>query len=164
MSSQADHQPPEVDEDAFELRTAPGHLLRRLQQVHREIWARESPPELTSVQFAVLNILADKPGIDQRMLGELGGMDRSTTAEIVRRLTARRLLARFPDAADARRNLLRLTPAGREARRAALPSAARVSEQLTHALDGQERKELIRLLNLVVDSHEEPFDRRRPPK
>jgi DNA-binding MarR family transcriptional regulator len=162
MSSPAGHQRPGVDEDAFELRTAPGHLLRRLQQVHREIWTREAPPDLTSVQFAVLNILAEKPGIDQRMLGELGGMDRSTTAEIVRRLMARRLLARFPDAADARRNLLRLTPAGREARRVALPTASRVSEQLTHALDGQERTELIRLLNLVVDSHEEPFDQHPP--
>jgi DNA-binding MarR family transcriptional regulator len=160
MSPPAGHQPTGVDEDGFELRTAPGHLLRRLEQVHREIWAREAPPELTSVQFAVLNILAEKPGIDQRMLGELGGMDRSTTAEVVRRLTARKLLARFPDAADARRNLLRLTPTGHEARRVALPTAARVSQQLTHALDGPDRAEFIRLLNLLVDSHVEPFDRR----
>jgi len=36
-----------------------GHLLRRLQQVHREIWAREAAPELTSVQFTVQNVLAE---------------------------------------------------------------------------------------------------------
>jgi hypothetical protein len=62
--------PRDVVEEAFELRTATGHPLRRLQQVHREIWAREAHHDLTSVQFAVLNILDEKPGIDQRMLGE----------------------------------------------------------------------------------------------
>jgi DNA-binding MarR family transcriptional regulator len=144
--------------DAFELRVAPGHLLRRLQQVHRETWARYVPGDLTSAQFAVLTILEQKPGIDQRMLGDLAGMDRSTTAEIVRRLAARRLLARVRDAGDGRRNLLRLTPEGVRSLREAVPAAHAVSERLVHALSERERAEFVRLLNVVVDSTASGFD------
>ncbi|MEW2386135.1 MarR family winged helix-turn-helix transcriptional regulator [Micromonospora sp. NPDC047707] len=148
----------EESSEPFELRAAPGHLVRRLQQVHREIWAREVPGDVTSAQFAVLNILDQKPGIDQRMLGELAGMDRSTTAEIVRRLVARDLLVRFRDAGDARRNLLRVTDAGRALLQRALPAAERVSEQLLLGLGERERVEFVRLLNLVVDHHQVAYD------
>src|SRR3954466_13975016 len=78
-----DEQPEEnTVEDTFDLRAAPGHLVRRLQQAHREIWAWAVPGGITSVQFAVLSVLEQKPLIDQRRLGALAGTDRSTTAEM----------------------------------------------------------------------------------
>jgi DNA-binding MarR family transcriptional regulator len=127
--------------------------VRRLHQAHREIWAREVPGGITSAQFAVLNVLEQQPGIDQRMLGELVGIDRSTIAEMVRRLTARRLLTRFRDTGDGRRNLLRLTGEGATALRQAVPAVRRVSEQLVRVLGDRDRAELVRLLNLVTESH-----------
>ena len=145
-------------EDAFDLRAAPGHLVRRLQQAHREIWAREVPGGITSPQFAVLSLLEQKPCIDQRRLGELAGTDRSTTADVVRRLTARRLITRLRDVADQRRNLLRLTPEGLATLHAAVPAAHRVSKEIVSALEESDRVEFLRLLNLTVDSHHPPLD------
>lgn len=153
-----DEQPEEnTVEDTFDLRAAPGHLVRRLQQAHREIWAREVPGGITSVQFAVLSVLEQKPLIDQRRLGELAGTDRSTTAEMVRRLIARRLITRLRDVTDQRRNLLRLTPEGLATLHAALPAAHRVSKQMVYALQERDRAEFLRLLNLTVDSHLPPL-------
>lgn len=145
-------------EDAFELRAAPGHLVRRLQQAHREIWSTEVPGGITSAQFAVLSVLEQKPCIDQRRLGELVGTDRSTTADMVRRLTARRLITRLRDVADQRRNLLRLTPDGLETLHAAIPAANRVSRKMVYALEERDRAEFLRLLILTVDSHLPPLD------
>jgi hypothetical protein len=55
---------------AFDLATAPGHLIRRAQQLHTAIWAEVVDTGLTGVQFAVLAALEVKPDLDQRTLGE----------------------------------------------------------------------------------------------
>ncbi len=94
---------------AVDLTTHPGHLARRLQQAHYLLWNTMVSEEITSPQFAVLNALADEPGLDQRTVGSGWGLDRSTIAEVVSRLSGRGLLDKVRDAQDGRRFLLRLT-------------------------------------------------------
>ena len=55
---------------------------------------------ITSPQFAVLNALFLEPNIDQRTLGDRVALDRSTVAEIVARLTARKLILWNRSASD----------------------------------------------------------------
>ncbi len=109
---------------------------------------------MTSPQFAVLYALRAEKNIDQKTLGERVSLDRSTTAEIAARLTARGLVQRFRDPRDARRNLLRLTPFGLRTTERLIPRAARMNRMLVSVLSECEQGELLRMLNIVVDADE----------
>lgn len=137
-----------------DLRRHPGHLIRRAQQVHYWLWNAEVSPEVTSPQFAVLYALRAEKNIDQKTLGERVSLDRSTTAEVVTRLKARGLVQRIRDPRDARRNLLRLTPAGLRSTERLIPRTVRMNRLLVSVLSEGEQAELLRMLNLVVDADE----------
>ncbi len=137
-----------------DLRRHPGHLIRRAQQVHYWLWNAEVSPDVTSPQFAVLYALRAEQNIDQKTLGERVSLDRSTTAELVTRLTGRGLVQRYRDPRDGRRNLLRLTPAGLRTTERLIPKAARMNRLLVSVLSECEQTELLRMLNLVVDADE----------
>lgn len=96
------------DEIVAQLR-APGYLLRRAQQVHTEAWSR-LVDGVTGPQYAVLVAAAGWPGHDQKRIGELASLDKSTAAGIVARLVAGEWLEQVPDPGDRRRRLLRLSP------------------------------------------------------
>jgi DNA-binding MarR family transcriptional regulator len=137
-----------------DLRRHPGHLIRRAQQVHYWLWNAEVSADVTSPQFAVLYALRAEKNIDQKTLGERVSLDRSTTAEVVARLKARGLVQRIRDPRDARRNLLRLTPAGVRITERLIPRAVRMNRLLVSALSERDQGELLRMLNLVVDADE----------
>src|SRR5690606_12209493 len=106
-------------------------LVRRTQQAHLAAWAQEVGARLTNVQFGVLNVLHGLGEASQRELCDALDLDRSTVAGLVARLESRGLVARVRDAADRRRNAVRLTDVGRETLRDVAPSAARVDDVLT---------------------------------
>jgi DNA-binding MarR family transcriptional regulator len=136
------------------LRAHPGHLIRRVQQVHEWLWNAEVSREVTSPQFAVLYALRAQQDIDQRTLGERVSLDRSTTAEVLKRLTARGLVRRIRDTSDGRRNRLHLTSAGLRTVDRLTPRAVRMNGILVSVLNECEQAELLRMLNLVVDADE----------
>src|SRR5712692_1070680 len=137
-----------------DLRRHPGHLIRRAQQVHYWLWNAEVSSEVTSPQFAVLYALRAEKNIDQKTLGERVSLDRSTTAEVIKRLMGRGLVQRIRDASDARRNRLRLTPAGLRTTERLIPRSVRMNRLLVSVLSECEQAELLRMLNLVVDADE----------
>lgn len=94
-----------------DLLTAPGHLLRLAQQIHTEAWAR-LVQQVTGPQYAVLVVVDSWRSIDQKRVGHLASLDRSTLADIVSRLAVRGWLERNVDAADQRRRLISLTEYG----------------------------------------------------
>ncbi len=139
----------------FELMSAPGHLLRRLAQIQTAVFAEEvGDPRLTSPQFAVLDVLANQGSVDQITLGRAAGIDRSTTADLVNRLVERGLVERRRSRADARRNLVRLSPAGRELHQRLLPDVARVGERLLAPLAEDDRRVLIVLMQRLILGHQ----------
>jgi DNA-binding MarR family transcriptional regulator len=135
---------------AVDLSTYVGHLARRLQQANTHLWHALVSAETTSPQFAVLNAIASGADVDQRMVGEEIGLDRSTTAEIVTRLAGRGLLQRVRDPRDGRRNLLRLTPEGEELQREIAQRAADMNVAFLAPLDSAEQKTLLELMHRVV--------------
>jgi DNA-binding MarR family transcriptional regulator len=136
------------------LRSHPGHLIRRVQQVHDWLWTTQVSEAVTSPQFAVLYTLEEQPDIDQKTLGEQVSLDRSTAAEVLKRLTARGLVRRVRDSNDGRRNRLRLTPAGTRTVERLTPLALRMNAMLVRVLNTSERDEFLRMLNRVVDADE----------
>lgn len=109
---------------------------------------------VTSPQFAVLFTLREQPDIDQKTLGEQVSLDRSTAAEVLKRLTVRGLVRRIRDSNDGRRNRLRLTPAGTQTVERLTPLALRMNAMLVRVLRAREQDEFLRMLNLVVDADE----------
>lgn len=140
---------------AFDQSRAPGHLLRRAHQVSVEFFLAEvgdSGP--TPQQFALLLMVARQPGASQAALVRLTGIDRSTLAEMARRLVARGLLARRRDASDARANRLRITAAGRRVVDGALPAVAQAQARVLALLPPRRRAAFIKDLQRLVEAGE----------
>jgi DNA-binding MarR family transcriptional regulator len=97
-----------------------GFLLWRVTLAwQRGLRAALAPHELTHVQFVLLASLwwlaeheAEAP--TQTRLSEQAGTDPMMTSQVLRKLEARGLLRRVPDAHDTRARRLHLTPSGRE--------------------------------------------------
>ncbi len=96
------------------LRGAPGHVVRRLHQAYAAAWTRHVDPVLTGPQFAVLMAADDFPEIDQGSIAARVALDRSTMADVCRRLEDRGLIRRVTAPGDGRRKLLYLTEHGSE--------------------------------------------------
>lgn len=135
-----------------ELSDQTGHLLRRAQQRHQELWLREVSTEVSSVQFAALTVLAGSPEASQRDLGDALELDRSTIADLVGRMVRRGLVERERSGDDRRRYVLRLTPAGRAELDRLRPLMHAIQPKLTHRLSPEDRGHLHRLLRLIIDT------------
>jgi DNA-binding MarR family transcriptional regulator len=138
----------------IELMAHPGHLARRLQQASYLLWTTIVSEEVTAPQFAVLTVLASRPDIDQRTLGELASLDRSTVTDVVGRLERRGLVERVRDASDRRRNLLRLTPEGKATCEQVAARAVTMNRVLLSPLALEEQEVLMGLLRRLVEAGE----------
>jgi DNA-binding MarR family transcriptional regulator len=132
----------------------PGHLMRRALQVMNVLWSEEVSHTITSPQFAALNALHAEPNIDQRTLGALISLDRSTMAEVVARLSTRGLIRSERHASDGRRKTIKLTAKGQRTLQQLIPRTHVMTGRLVGALGGEEQDELLRLLTAVVRSNE----------
>ncbi|WP_372344910.1 MarR family winged helix-turn-helix transcriptional regulator [Streptomyces sp. KL116D] len=139
---------------AVDLTTHPGHLARRLQQAHYLLWNTMVSEEITSPQFAVLNALVAEPGLDQRTVGERVGLDRSTIAEVVSRLTRRELVDKVRDPQDGRRWLLRLTAEGLRTHKKLTVRTARMNQIFLGPLSPDEQTVFFDLIQRVADAAE----------
>jgi len=71
------------------------------------------PLGITYPQYLVMLVLWEGDGVMVSQLGERLALDSGTLTPLLKRLEAQGLVQRLRDAADERRLLLRLTPAGR---------------------------------------------------
>ncbi|WP_018330216.1 MarR family winged helix-turn-helix transcriptional regulator [Actinomycetospora chiangmaiensis] len=94
------------------LRGAPGFLSRRLYQAYSAAWLRHVDTTLTGPQFAVLTAVREYPDVDQGSLAACVALDRSTMADVCKRLEDRSLIRRDTAPSDGRRKLLSLTDQG----------------------------------------------------
>ncbi|MBN3766134.1 MarR family transcriptional regulator [Burkholderia sp. Ac-20365] len=123
-----------------------GSLVRRAQQRHVAVWLAEVSAEITSVQYAALEILQRTPGVNQRQLGDELDVDRSTIADLVARMVRNGLIERSDDPVDKRSYVLFLTADGREQLAVLRPRVEEVERVLTARLSQKECMELRRLL------------------
>ncbi|MEM0929820.1 MAG: MarR family transcriptional regulator [Pseudomonadota bacterium] len=99
----------------YALKTSPGHLLRRAQQYADDLYKKEvGSGGLTSRQFTVLHAISEQEGLSQTDLVRKTGIDRSTLADMIARLTAKGYVARQRTKDDARANSVKLTAAGKK--------------------------------------------------
>jgi len=136
---------------SFELSEAPSHLMRRCQQLYGDLYAREAgAKELTKQQFTLLCALEQNDGASQTALVEITGIDRSTLAEMVRRMLEKGLLSRERTEEDQRANAVAISANGRKALRAARSAADRAERALLEMLAPPERQKFIKALTQIA--------------
>lgn len=134
------------------LEASPVHLLHRAGQAASEIFAELLGEELTPRQYAVLVTVANNEGLSQTDLVARTGIDRSTLADVVRRMIKKGLVLRKRTKQDARTYAVKLSDRGWAALRAAEPAAAEADKRLLDTLSPQQRTLLIEALNQIVDA------------
>jgi DNA-binding MarR family transcriptional regulator len=85
------------------------------------------PLGLTYPQYLAMLVLWEGDGITVSQLGERVALDSGTLTPLLKRLEASQLVLRLRDAADERRVLLQLTPAGRALKAKALAVPGQVA-------------------------------------
>lgn len=105
---------------------------------------------VTARQLAVLAAIAAQEGASQTDIVGQTGVDRSTMADIVRRLHKHKLIVRKRSKVDGRAYQLTLTEAGRGALKSASSAAHRAEVELLAQLTSRERFELIRLMKALA--------------
>jgi DNA-binding MarR family transcriptional regulator len=137
----------------FELAEAPSHLIRRCQQYYGDLYAREAGAhELTKQQFTVLAALEHNEGVSQTALVEMTGIDRSTLAEMVRRMLEKDLISRERTEEDARANSVSITQAGRKSLRSARTASDRAERALLDVLPAGERTRFVKSLAAIAEA------------
>lgn len=127
------------------------HLLHRAGQLAEDLFARSiGDLGITARQFVVLSVVDALDDPSQTALCEMSGIDRSTLADIVRRLVSRGLLSRRRTRQDARMYAVRITPEGQDMLQRVLPIANKVDEALVDSLSLEQRAQFNALLQKVV--------------
>lgn len=120
----------------------PGQLIRRLHQHSTQVFAAamaEAGEDLTPVQFAMLDALAEAPGMDQATLARLIGKDRATVGSVAERLARKGLIARVPSTRDRRAILLALTADGAALHARLSPRVRGLQDDILPGLSPEER-------------------------
>ena len=134
---------------------SPIHLLHRAYQAVDQVFAMGMKANgLTARQLVVLMTVDDNEGLSQTGLVNRTGIDRSTLADMVKRLKRKGLLQRRRTREDARAYAVKLADEGREVLRAAEPLARRVDRRVLDALPGDRREAFMAALASVVGTLE----------
>jgi len=129
------------------LAASPSHLIHRALQLALDIYAEETGPAgLTQRQFAVLEAVSHKAGLTQTDLVRATGIDRSTLADLVARMTTKGLLDREKSTIDARAKAVRLSVAGEAALEAARPRVEAADKRIMALLPKGKRDGFLELL------------------
>ena len=133
------------------LERSPIHLLHRAGQCAGDVFQMEmADGGLTPRQFAILYTVAQNEGLSQTNLVEKTGIDRSTLADIIRRMLKKGLLARRRTKEDARAYAVKLTDEGWRVLKSSEPLAKKVDDRILSVLTAQERERFVSDLDKIV--------------
>jgi len=122
------------------------HLRLAQVAVYRDFMAATADLKITPKQYAVLELIAENPGVSQVDLAEALLMDRATMMALVDRLETRDLIERRASAVDRRRQTLFVTPAGESFLESAREAISTHEARLLEAFTEEETATTIRLL------------------
>ncbi len=125
-----------------------GHLIRRLHQQSTQVFQarmQAAGHDLTSVQFAALDAIAQQPGIDQAGLAAAIGFDRATIGGVLERLEAKGLVGRTVSPLDRRARVLGLTAAGQRLLAQVRPVVESLQAEILAALGPAEQARFLAL-------------------
>lgn len=134
----------------------PGFLVRRLHQIGDALFFAECQNKnITPVQFGVLTALSMNPWLDQKAIGHELALDRTTTAEVLKRLEEKGLIERRVNPDDRRSRLSVITKQGLKVMRSMQESMQRAQDRLIEPLSEADREHFMKLVTQIVQTHED---------
>ena len=144
----AEYDPPD------RIRRLPSWLSGRVAETAARLVADALGAEgLRRQHFVVLSALAERGAASQAALGRRLLIDRADMHAILSELERHGLVARVRDRNDRRRMLVELTPAGARTLKRLDGRIEAAQEALLAPLSSPDRRELERLLTVVVEHH-----------
>ncbi|NRF72092.1 MarR family transcriptional regulator [Aquincola sp. S2] len=129
----------------------PGHLIRRLNQISMALFAEETQPlDLTSVQYAALNMIQEVPGIDQASLSNMIAFDKTTIVKVLDRLVDKQLITRTRSETDRRVNHLNVTGKGTALLKEIHPMLDRSDKRILAPLSEADQRKFMEMLSRLV--------------
>lgn len=133
------------------LNKSAAHLLHKAGQFATEVFAEKVGGDgLTPRQFAVLSVVERHQGLSQTDLVDVTGIDRSTLADIVRRMLKKGLLSRRRTREDQRAYAIRLSPEGQAVLDYHAPRAAEADDYILAAVPIELREAFLLALQAIV--------------
>jgi len=130
------------------LAESPSHQMHRALQLALDVYAEEVGSDgPTQRQFAVLEAVSVQAGLTQTDLVKATGIDRSTLADLVSRMTAKGLLERERSALDARAMAVRLSAKGAAMLEAAKPRVQAADKRIMGLLPKGKREAFLEMLS-----------------
>lgn len=130
---------------------APGHLIRRAQQIAVAIFFEEFEGwDVTPVQYAALIAIRDRPGMDQRTLVNYIAINRSTVGSMSKGLEERKLIYRVTPKENQRIKQLFIKPAGERLLDDTRHIIARTQERILAPLSNKDKAVFTELLTRLV--------------
>ncbi len=140
------------NKDTKQFSKSVSHLLKRAVQYSIHIYMSEAGKlGLTHRQYTVLNAVDNLDGKSQTELVKLTGIDRSTMADLVKRLTEQGYVIAKQSREDARSNSVRLTPAGKKVLKTAQSGVENLDKSLLQHVSATDRKTVVDCLAALAD-------------
>jgi len=132
----------------------PGFLIRRLNQIHVALFFESCKDfAITPVQYGLLTTLSERPGLDQTSLCAEVGVDRTTMADVLRRLEERGLVKREPSPADGRQKIANISSKGKRVMDEMYDAMREAQVQFLAPLEPKERSEFVRMMMRLVEGN-----------
>lgn len=129
------------------------HLLHRAGQCAGDVFSQKvKAAGLTPRQYAVLTTVAKYEGLNQTDLVVRTGVDRSTLADIVRRMLNKGLIFRQRKIHDARAYSVFITDKGKYILQEVEPAAAAADQRILAALPQEQRETFLDTLHMLVEN------------
>ncbi|MBU1346774.1 MAG: MarR family transcriptional regulator [Alphaproteobacteria bacterium] len=129
------------------LAESPSHLMHRALQLALDIYSEEAGDGgPTQRQFAVMEAVSLKEGLTQTDLVRATGIDRSTLADLVARMTTKGLLTRERSSLDARAMAVSLSAEGQALLDAARPRVEAADKRIMGLLPKSKREGFLDML------------------
>lgn len=140
----------------------PGHLIRRLHQISTQVFLQRMKAagyDLTPVQFAALDAIAENPGIDQAGLADAVAKDRATIGAVADRLEQKGLVRREVNLSDKRALKVSLTAEGEALLARLRPIVEHLQTDILPGLDDAEYRQFIDLAAKAAMAGKDPAER-----
>lgn len=149
--------PDNITPDVFSqqgLWSRPGFLVRRLNQIHYAMFFEEcTEGNVTPVQYGILTVLSQHPWLDQTAIGYELGLDRTTSADVIKRLEEKELVERRVNPHDKRSRQANITQGGLGIMETLKKGMARSQQRLIEPLSPADRKTFLSLLAELVEAN-----------
>jgi DNA-binding MarR family transcriptional regulator len=146
----------------WQLESGLGFLIRLLESRYDLLYQTVTAQnEITPRQFGVLMALFQRGPLIPSVLAEHISCDRNTLSEMLKRMTARKLVAKRSNPDDRRSVQIHITGKGEAALLDVVPAAAELQELLLAPLRKEDRAHFIQCLLIVAKApaHAEPLSR-----